>query len=92
MIAMTRQMAVDYGEVGIRVNAICPGHIVTERISESIWKDNPTGLKFFEDQYPIKRTGVPEDIGNAAVFLSSDEASFIPGHDLPADGGLTIQL
>jgi NAD(P)-dependent dehydrogenase (short-subunit alcohol dehydrogenase family) len=92
VIAMTRQMAVDYGEVGIRVNAICPGHIVTERISESIWKNNPKGLKFFEDQYPMRRTGVPEDIGNAAVFLSSDYASFITGHALPVDGGLTIQL
>ena len=92
VIAMTRQMAVDYGEVGIRVNAICPGHIVTERIFESTWKNNPTGLKVFEDQYPIRRAGVPEDIGNAAVFLSSDNASFITGHALPVDGGLTIQL
>ena len=92
VIAMTRQMAVDYGELGIRVNAICPGHIVTERIQENVWKDNPSGLKFFADQYPVKRTGVPEDIGNAAVFLCSDEASFITGHALPVDGGHTIQL
>ena len=92
VIAMTKQMAVDYGRQGIRVNAICPGHIVTERIKESVWKDNPTGLKFFEDQYPVGRTGVPEDIGNAATFLCSDEASFITGHALPVDGGLTIQL
>ena len=40
----------------------------------------------------MRRTGVPEDIGNAAVFLSSDFASFITGHALPVDGGLTIQL
>ena len=92
VIAMTRQMAVDYGEVGIRVNAICPGHIVTERIYESTWKNNSSGLEFFADQYPVKRTGIPEDIGNAAVFLCSDEASFITGHALPVDGGLTVQL
>ena len=92
VIAMTKQMAVDYGSSGIRVNAICPGHIVTERIMETVWKDNPSGLKFFEDQYPVGRTGVPEDIGNAATFLCSDEASFITGHALPVDGGLTIQL
>ena len=92
VIALTKQMAVDYGEIGIRANAICPGHIVTERIEQSTWKDNPAGLKFFADQYPIKRTGTPEDIGNAAVFLSSDMASFITGHALPVDGGLTIQL
>ena len=92
VIALTKQMAVDYGEIGIRANAICPGHIVTERIQESTWKDNQSGLEFFEDQYPVKRTGTPEDIGNAAVFLSSDMASFITGHALPVDGGLTIQL
>ena len=92
VIAMTKQMAVDYGSSGIRVNAICPGHIVTERIMETVWKNNPSGLKFFEDQYPVGRTGVPEDIGNAATFLCSDEASFITGHALPVDGGLTIQL
>ena len=40
----------------------------------------------------MKRTGIPEDIGNAAVFLCSDEASFITGHALPVDGGLTVQL
>ena len=92
VIAMTKQMAVDYGPNGIRVNAICPGHIVTERIMENVWKNNPSGLKFFEDQYPVRRTGNPEDIGNAAAFLCSDEASFITGHALPVDGGLTIQL
>ena len=92
VIAMTKQIAVDYGEIGIRANAICPGHIVTERIEQSTWKDNPAGLRFFADQYPVKRTGTPEDIGNAAVFLSSDLASFITGHALPVDGGLTIQL
>ena len=91
VIAMTRQMAVDYGEFGIRVNSISPGHIVTERLAER-WKNNPSGLKFFEDQYPVKRTGVPEDIGNATVFLCSDEASFITGHNLVVDGGLSIQL
>jgi NAD(P)-dependent dehydrogenase (short-subunit alcohol dehydrogenase family) len=92
VIAMTKQMAVDYGEFGIRVNAICPGHIVTERVWESTWKDNPEGLKFFDDQYPVGRSGVPQDIGNAVTFLLSDEASFITGHALPVDGGLTIQL
>ena len=90
VIAMTRQMAVDYGEFGIRVNSISPGHIVTERLAER-WKNNPSGLKFFEDQYPVKRTGVPEDIGNATVFLCSDEASFITGACLPVDGGYLAQ-
>ncbi len=92
VIGITRQMAIDFGPRGIRVNAICPGHIVTERIAERTWKDNPSGLRFFEAQYPVRRTGKPVDIANGIVFLCSDEASFITGHALAIDGGLTIQL
>ena len=91
VIGVTKQMAIDFGPDGIRVNAICPGHIVTERQQER-WDENPGGLRYFEDQYPVRRTGVPLDIANAVAFLSSDEASFITGHALVVDGGLTIQL
>ncbi len=91
VIGVTKQMAIDFGPDGIRVNAICPGHIVTERQQER-WDENPSGLRYFEDQYPVRRTGVPLDIANAVSFLSSDEASFITGHALVVDGGLTIQL
>ena len=90
-IGMTRQMATDFGPAGIRVNAICPGHIVTEAYSAE-WEHNPSGLRFFENQYPLKRVGQPVDVANAVVFLCSDEASFITGHALVVDGGLTIQL
>ena len=91
VIGVTKQMAIDFGPDGIRVNAICPGHIVTERQQER-WDENPGGLRYFEDQYPVRRTGVPLDIANAVSFLCSDEASFITGHALVVDGGLTIQL
>ena len=91
VIGVTRQMAIDFGPMGIRVNAICPGHIVTERI-EAHWKQNPSLLRFFEAQYPVRRVGRPIDIANAINFLCSDEASFITGHALAVDGGLTIQL
>ena len=91
VIGITKQMATDFGPMGIRVNAICPGHIVTERLEEQ-WADNPTGLKFFEDQYPLRKVGLPVDIGNSIAFLCSDEASFITGHALVVDGGLTVQL
>lgn len=91
IIGLTRQMAVAYGPAGIRVNAVCPGHIVTERVAAS-WQDHPDGLKFFEQQYPLRRTGKPVDIANAIAFLCSDEASFITGHALVVDGGLTLQL
>ena len=91
LIGVTRQMATDFGPMGIRVNAICPGHIVTERLRAG-WNENPSGERFFEDQYPLRKLGKPEDVANAVVFLSSDEATFITGHALVVDGGLTIQL
>ena len=91
VIGMTRQMATELGPLGIRVNAICPGHIVTERI-QKMWDSNPTGLAFFEDQYPLRRVGRPDEIAAAVAFLSSEESSFITGVALPVDGGLTIQL
>jgi len=91
VLGLTRQLAAQYGPDGIRVNAICPGHIVTER-TEPQWQAHPDGLRFFEQQYPLRRTGKPLDIANAIVFLCSDEASFITGQALVVDGGLTIQL
>ena len=91
VIGMTKQMACDFSPLGVRVNAICPGHIVTEKMKVR-WKEIPSGLKFFEEQYPVRRTGVPEDIANGVAFLCSDEASFITGHSLVIDGGLSIQL
>ncbi len=91
VIGVTRQMACDFGPLGIRVNAICPGHIVTERIQKN-WDKNPSLLHMFEAQYPVRRVGKPIDIANAIRFLCSDEASFITGHALVVDGGLTIQL
>ena len=91
VISLTRQLAVEYGPAGIRVNAICPGHIVTERMAER-WREHPETLRFFAEQYPLRRTGVPNDIANAVVFLCSDEASFITGQALVVDGGLSIQL
>jgi NAD(P)-dependent dehydrogenase (short-subunit alcohol dehydrogenase family) len=92
VISLTRQLAVEYGPDNIRVNAICPGHIVTERVQERTWKNNPSGLEFFAAQYPVRRTGKPVDIANGIVFLASEEASFITGHALVIDGGLTLQL
>lgn len=91
VIGMTRQMACDFGPQGIRVNAICPGHIVGER-QQQRWAENPTYLRFFEEQYPVRRVGKVEDIAHAVRFLCSYEASFITGHALVVDGGLTIQL
>ena len=92
-IGMTRQMAIDYGPKGITVNAIAPGHILTEKI-QKMWEEegNEEGYRLFEIQYPVRRLGTLADIASAVVFLSTDEASFITGVCLPVDGGLSIQL
>ena len=91
VIGVTRQMACDYGKDSIRVNAICPGHIMTERQGAQ-WKAHPDGLRFFEEQYPIRRVGTPDDIAGTIAFLCSEDATFITGQALAVDGGLTIQL
>ena len=91
VIGITRQMATEFGPTGIRVNAVLPGHMVTERL-QAMWDETPSGLRFFEDQYPLRKVGRAVDIANGVVFLCSEEASFITGHSLVIDGGLSIQL
>jgi len=93
VIGLTKQMAIDFGPLGITVNAIAPGHIVTER-GNAMWNEigDDAGFRLFELHYPVRRTGEPEDIANAVGFLCSNEASFITGQVLAVDGGLTIQL
>ncbi|ARV57294.1 hypothetical protein BZZ01_00450 [Nostocales cyanobacterium HT-58-2] len=91
--ALTRNMAIDYGPT-IRVNAIAPGWVLTPLI-KSIFDhhDNPAlQQRLVEERQVMKRIGTPEDIGYAAAFLASDEASFITGTQLFVDGGLTAQL
>ena len=90
-LGMTRQMAVDFGPHGIRVNAICPGLILTERTAPAFAAD-PARHAFFARQYPVRRTGVPDDIAGVVAFLCSPDAAFITGQALVVDGGLTIQL
>ncbi|MCL2060924.1 MAG: SDR family oxidoreductase [Oscillospiraceae bacterium] len=88
---MTRQMAVDYGRYGIRVNALSPGRIVTERKVEFL-DANPEEYRRQKAVYPLGRPGTVREAAYAALFLASDESSFITGHNLVVDGGLTIQL
>ena len=90
---LTKQTAIDFGPLGITVNAIAPGHIMTDNL-EQLWADvgNDAGCHLNELQYPVRRTGTPADIANAVSFLCSPQASFITGVVLPVDGGLSIQL
>jgi len=91
VIGLTRQSAVDLGASNIRVNAICPGAIVSE-LAEEIWMANEEGAALTEAVYPLRRVGRPHDVAAAVRFLVSDEAAFITGIALPVDGGLTTQL
>jgi NAD(P)-dependent dehydrogenase (short-subunit alcohol dehydrogenase family) len=88
--ALTRSIALDYGRDGIRCNAIAPGQIVGERERARIALD-PLEDALSRDCYPLGRYGSPEEIANVALFLASDEASFVTGIVLTADGGLTLQ-
>lgn len=93
MTALTRAMAMDYSPT-IRVNAIAPGWVLTPLI-QSIFDSYPNPeeqRRLVEQRQVMKRIGRPEDIGYAAAFLASDEASFITGTQLFVDGGLTAQL
>lgn len=81
---LTRQLAVEHGENDIRVNALNPGFIETAMTME----DGETAGDIL-DQTPLGRAGQPEEVADAALFLASDESSFITGHNLVMDGGFT---
>lgn len=84
--ALTRQLAVEYGPRGIRCNALSPGLILSERETAT---RGALQSRIDAECYPIGRPGLPAEVASAALFLASDEASFITGVDLPVDGGLT---
>jgi NAD(P)-dependent dehydrogenase (short-subunit alcohol dehydrogenase family) len=89
VIGLTRQFAVTYGKRGVRVNAIAPGYIVTPMTE--MMRELPEAEQFITDLHPMGRLGQPEEIASAAVFLASDDASFITGVVLPVDGGYTAR-
>jgi NAD(P)-dependent dehydrogenase (short-subunit alcohol dehydrogenase family) len=88
ILGMSRSLACEVGRAGIRVNCICPGTIVTEIWQPQIDAD-PGLLDRLTRLYPIGRLGKPEDIAHAALYLASDEASFVTGAVFVIDGGIT---
>jgi NAD(P)-dependent dehydrogenase (short-subunit alcohol dehydrogenase family) len=87
LIMHARAAALEYGPRGIRVNTVSPGLVARPGIEEQ-W---PEGVARWLAAAPLERLGTPEDIGNACVFLASDLASWITGHDLVVDGGVTAR-
>lgn len=83
----SRSLAVEYGSLGIRSNAICPGLIATE-MTEELMNDKDL-MQEWSKNYPIGRFGQPEDVAQACLFFASEESSFVTGAILPVDGGYT---
>ena len=75
VVGLTRAAALEFAAHNIRVNALCPGKITSEKTMDA--------------QYPLGRTGNLQDVVDAAMFLASDQSSYITGHALPVDGGFT---
>jgi NAD(P)-dependent dehydrogenase (short-subunit alcohol dehydrogenase family) len=95
VLSLTRSMAIDLASVNIRVNVICPGTIFTPLIEPLLRArgdgDLDVGLARTVTRYPIGRLGTPQEIAQVAAFLASDDASFITGAVIAADGGMTTQ-
>ena len=96
VIHLTKCVAMELGESGIRVNSISPGAIATGIFGKALGlsveaaeKTPDVMREIYKTAQPIQRAGLPEDIAQAAVFLASDESSFINGHDLVVDGAVT---
>jgi NAD(P)-dependent dehydrogenase (short-subunit alcohol dehydrogenase family) len=87
VLAMTRELAVEYARKGIRANSICPGPIETPLLAELL--SDPERRQRRLVHIPIGRFGRPEEIARAALFLASDDASFVTGSALVVDGGIT---
>jgi NAD(P)-dependent dehydrogenase (short-subunit alcohol dehydrogenase family) len=94
LLQMTRCMALDMAPFNIRVNCVCPGAILTratERHREFLGADREQFLRDAADASMMKRLGAPREIAYGALFLASDESSFMTGAPLVIDGGLTAQ-
>jgi NAD(P)-dependent dehydrogenase (short-subunit alcohol dehydrogenase family) len=91
VIGLTKQMAVDYSKLGIRVNCICPGMIADTNMGQQILATDESEEMMIKrlSKYPIGRFGKPEEIVAAVLFLASDEASFVCGSAFTVDGGMT---
>jgi NAD(P)-dependent dehydrogenase (short-subunit alcohol dehydrogenase family) len=87
---LTKTAALEYAKQGIRVNAIAPGIIRTPMIDRFTGKDKSVE-KQFENMEPVGRMGEPDEVANAALWLCSDESSFVTGHVMAVDGGWVAQ-
>jgi NAD(P)-dependent dehydrogenase (short-subunit alcohol dehydrogenase family) len=89
VVGLTKNFAIQLGPRGVRVNCICPGWIETPMTS--MIQNTEAIRQQIEQQTPLQRMGTPEEIAKAALFLASDESSFVTGMPLIIDGGWTAR-
>jgi NAD(P)-dependent dehydrogenase (short-subunit alcohol dehydrogenase family) len=94
VVILTKNLAIDYGRVGVRINCICPGFIEGTALFDSVM--DLEGMEKVREQYraahKLGRFGRPDEIAAAAAFLASEDASFVTGHALVVDGGFTAGM
>lgn len=91
VIGLTKTAALEYAESGVRVNAVTPGFIKTPLLEEGGITSDPEVLEQIESRHAMNRLGTPEEVANAVIWLSSDEASFVTGEAFAVDGGYLSQ-
>ncbi len=91
VIGLTRAATLEYATRGIRVNAVCPGFVVTPMLERAGLLREEAARKAIEGMHAQKRMGMPEEIAAAVLFLASPKASFVAGHPLVVDGGFLAQ-
>ena len=93
VVLLTKNMAIDYGRLGVRVNAVCPGFIDTPMFRAVLGSESMSAFADeYREQHKLGRFGRAEEIASATAFLASDDASFITGHALLVDGGYTTGM
>ena len=87
---LTKAIALDFAKAKIRANCICPGAIETAMLRASLdaSPDPKKAREWIISKHPVGRTGVPQEIAEAALFLASDSSSFVTGAAIPVDGGI----
>jgi len=88
VVGMTKTAAAEYGSAGIRINSVCPGVINTPTLARALDRE-PAREQTLRHLHPIGRLGEAAEVANAALWLCSDQSSFVTGHQLTVDGGLT---
>jgi NAD(P)-dependent dehydrogenase (short-subunit alcohol dehydrogenase family) len=96
VLHVSKSVALELAASGVRVNCICPGGIATPIIGQLVGltpsdgdKIVPTAAAAFSRAVPLRRAGQPDDVARAALWLASDDSSFVTGHALVVDGGLS---